>query len=83
VFDLGLTGPDQGEGATYIAVGPDADPEQYKQDGAYVYQSVANNIFIGLRVLDPDPDYFDRFRSEYRPPRIRTAISSWATGRVS
>jgi hypothetical protein len=70
VFDLGLTGPDQGEGATYIVVGPEDDPEQYKQHGAHVYQSATNNIFIGLRILEQDPDYFDKFTSEYRMGRV-------------
>jgi hypothetical protein len=43
VFDLGLTGPDQGKGATYIVVGPEDDPEKYKKDGVYVYQSATNS----------------------------------------
>ncbi len=70
VFDLGLTGPDRGQGATYIVVGPGDDPEQYKQDGVNVFQSATNNIFIGLRILDQAPDYFDKFTSEYRMGRV-------------
>jgi hypothetical protein len=66
IFDLGLTGPDQGNGATYIVVGPEDDPEKYKKDGVYVFQSATNNLFIGLRLLDPDPSYFDTFASQYK-----------------
>jgi hypothetical protein len=69
IFDLGLTGPDKGEGATYIVVGPEDDPAKYDKDGAHVYQSPTNNIFIGLRILDQDPVYFDKFTSEYRMGR--------------
>jgi hypothetical protein len=83
VFDLGLTGPDQGEGATYIVVGPEADPEQHRQDGAHVYQSASNNISIGLRILDPDPGYFDKFTSAYRMGRVgeELAPSNFIQGR--
>lgn len=66
VFDLGLTGPDEGNGATYVIVGPDDDPSQYEEDGVYVFQSATNNLFIGLRLLDPDPSYFDTFVSQYK-----------------
>lgn len=66
IFDLGLTGPDQGRGATYIVVGPADDPSRYEADGVNVFQSETNNIFIGLRILDPDPDYFEAFTSAYQ-----------------
>jgi hypothetical protein len=75
VFDLGLTGPDQGEGATYIVVGPEDDPEQYQQHGAHVFQSATNNIFIGLRILDPDPGYFAKFASDYRMGRVGAELA--------
>ena len=28
------------------------------------YQSVTNNIFIGLRILDPHPDYYQKFTQD-------------------
>lgn len=31
VFDLGLTGPDKGEGATYVVVGPEEDAAQHQR----------------------------------------------------
>jgi len=66
VFDLGLTGPDQGKGATYIVVGPDDDPGKYKKDGVHVFQSATNNIFIGVRILDPDPAYFKKYMTDFK-----------------
>ena len=66
VFDLGLTGPDKGQGATYIVVGPEDDPEQYKADGVNVFQSATNNLMVGIRILDPDPAYYDSYVSAYQ-----------------
>lgn len=65
VFDLGLTGPDQGEGATYVVVGPEDDPSQYEADDIHVFQSETNNVLVGIRILDPDPAYYDTYVSEY------------------
>ncbi len=76
VFDLGLTGPDQGKGSTYIVVGPDDDPDTYAKDGVHVYQSATNNIFIGLRILDPDPGYFDSFAGAYKMGRVGGAMAT-------
>jgi len=69
VFDLGLTGPDQGKGATYIVVGPEDDLAKYKKDSVQVFQSATNNIFVGLRILDQTSGYFDKFASEYKMGR--------------
>ncbi len=65
VFDLGLTGPDQGKGATYIVVGPGDDPAKYRKEGANILQSATNNIFVGLRILDQDPAAYDKFTRAY------------------
>ena len=76
VMDLGLTGPDKGQGATYILVGPEDDAAKYKKEGVYVFQSDTNNIFIGLRILDPDPKYFDKFTSEYMMGRVGQKLAT-------
>lgn len=68
--DLGLTGPDAGTGATYVIVGPTDDVAKCQQSGVRVYQSVTNNIFIGLRILEKDPAYFDTFTSSYKMGRV-------------
>jgi hypothetical protein len=70
IFDMGLTGPDKGKGGTYIVVAPEDDPAKYKRDGVNVFQSATNNLFVGLRILDQDPTYFDRFTSEYKMGRV-------------
>ena len=76
VFDLGLTGPDQGKGATYVVVGPDDDPKKYKAAGRYVYQSATNNIFIGLRILEKDPAYYKKFTSTYQMGRFGKQLAT-------
>src|ERR1700740_260788 len=66
IADVGLTGPDQGKGGKYIIVGPGDDPSKYKKDGVYVFQSATNNVFFGLRLLEADPNYKNKFKSELK-----------------
>lgn len=68
--DLGLTGPDQGQGARYVLVGPDHDPADYQGEGDFVFQSATRNLGIGIRLLDPDPAVADMFRSSIRLARF-------------
>lgn len=70
VFDLGLTGPDQGRGATYIVVGPEDDPAKYEKDGINVFQSPTNNILVGIRIIDPDPTYYETYKSQYKMGKV-------------
>jgi hypothetical protein len=69
VADLGLTGPDQGNGATYIVVGPEHDPKKYRKEGVYVLQSATNNRFFGLRILDPGPAFYTNFKAALKMGR--------------
>ena len=66
IADVGLTGPDQGKGGKYIIVGPEDDPAKYKKPGVYVFQSATNNIFFGLRLLEDDPNYKEKFKSQLK-----------------
>lgn len=70
VFDLGLTGPDKGQGARYIVVGPEDDLAKYQKEGVHVYQSATNNVLVGIRILDPDPAYYDKYVSAFRMGRV-------------
>lgn len=82
VFDLGLTGPDKGEGATYIVVSPEDDPSQYEVDGVHVFQSATNNVLVGIRILDPDPAYYDTYVSEYKMgPTGNTTEATFVRGK--
>src|SRR6185295_14520125 len=54
--DMGLTGPDGGKGGEYVIYGPE-DKGNYKKAGVYTYQSATNIVFVGLRLLDPDPEF--------------------------
>lgn len=51
--DLGQTGPDGGKGAKYLILGPGHD--EMNPDGYIVVRSPTWNVFLGHRVLDPDP----------------------------
>jgi hypothetical protein len=51
--DLGQTGPDQGKGAKYLILGP--GHEELLPKGYIVVRSPHWNLFLGHRVLDPDP----------------------------
>lgn len=70
VFDLGLTSPDKGQGGTYIVVGPEDDPSKYEADGVMVFQSATNNVMIGTRMIDPDPNFFEKYKSQYKMARV-------------
>lgn len=66
VIDVGMTGPDQGNGGRYIIVGPDEALADYEDEGAYVYRSETNTLFLGLRLLDPNPEFAENFQRELR-----------------
>jgi hypothetical protein len=66
ITDLGLTGPDLGKGGKHIVVGPEDDPEKYKKPGVFVSHSETNNIMFALRLLEPDPTYEEKFKSELK-----------------
>ena len=55
VADLGLAGPDKGEGGRYLFLGPGQEkPENAEVD--YVLKSGTMNILFGIRILTPDPE---------------------------
>ncbi len=66
ITDLGLTGPDKGQGSKYILVGPEDDKSKYEDKNALVYQSPTNNIFIGLRLLNPSPEFAETFKKNLK-----------------
>jgi hypothetical protein len=52
--DLGVVGPDQGNGGKFLILPPGHEP--VKADGYYVVQSPGRTAFIGIRLLDADRD---------------------------
>lgn len=70
VSDIGQTGPDKGKGASYIIVGPDEDTKKYAGKADYVFQSETNNIFIGIRLLDPSPEFEKKVEKEMMVCRV-------------
>ncbi|OHX67464.1 DUF1254 domain-containing protein [Flammeovirga pacifica] len=74
VVDLGLTGPDKGQGGTYIICGPNDDPKNYEGQADFVVQSETNNFFIGLRILEEDPKAVDKFKSKLKLGKVEGAL---------
>jgi hypothetical protein len=72
LVDMGLTGPDQGKGGTYVLVGPNDDPAAYAAPGVFVAHSATNTILLGLRVLDPDPAFYALVKSSLKMGRHGT-----------
>ena len=52
--DTGQTGPDKGAGGKYLVLGP-SDPD-LKPEGYFIVRSPTVNIWVGQRVLDPNPE---------------------------
>ncbi|MEM6159329.1 DUF1214 domain-containing protein [Erwinia sp. P6884] len=76
VSDIGQTGPDKGKGGSYIIVGPEAKLAGYKSQADYVFQSQTNNIFIGLRLLDPSAEFEKRIQNEMKVARVGEPMQS-------
>jgi hypothetical protein len=53
ITDLGITGPDQGEGGKYVFVAPEQEAPAAK--GIFVLRSPTFGIVLFYRALDPDP----------------------------
>jgi hypothetical protein len=70
VCDLGLTGPDRGQGGTYVIVGPEHDPDAHRREGVHVFQSATNNLLVGLRVLDDTPGFFEAVTRRFTMARV-------------
>ncbi len=52
--DVGVVGPDKGQGGKYLLLGP--GHEDPKATGFIVIRSTTNLVFFGVRLLDPDRD---------------------------
>ena len=76
VADLGLTGPDKGEGGKYILLGPDGDKSKYENSGAFVFQSPTNNVFVGLRLVDPSAEFAKKFKASIKLGKYGEALKN-------
>jgi hypothetical protein len=52
--DCGQTGPDKGNGGKFLILGPNDKDIKPAPEGYYVFRSPTNNVWIGMRGLDPD-----------------------------
>jgi hypothetical protein len=64
ITDLGLPGPDKGNGAKYLIVPPGHNGDVPKDYTAF--DSPTNNIFIGIRLLDADQKKADALLAQVR-----------------
>ncbi len=70
VASFGMSGPDKGKGGRYLVVGPEDDPTKYSDMERIVIQSPSNNIFLGLRIIDTDPQFATEFESSFKISRL-------------
>jgi hypothetical protein len=66
----GLTGPDLGKGGRYVLVGPGTNIDDVVVENASVFQSPTNNVAFTQRILDNDPEFYAKFKSEMRIGRL-------------
>ena len=57
-------GPDQGQGGTYLLVGP-GQPVPSGHIADYVIQSNSNLIFLGTRIIGEDTEGVERMRRQH------------------
>ncbi len=76
IADLGLTGPDQGQGGEYILIGPEDDLSNYADSKAYVLQSPTNNVMVGLRILDTSPEFDKKFKGSIKMGKYGEALKN-------
>lgn len=65
ITDLGLSGPDQGEGGKYLILPPGQKAPQ-GVEGYRVFESPTNNLFHGFRGLSKDPKEAAALNSQYQ-----------------
>jgi hypothetical protein len=70
VIDLGLTGPDAGDGGRYVIVGPGNDAPDEQPTGVLVHLSPTVVTGVGLRILSPDPDVTSQVKQSLRMGRL-------------
>jgi hypothetical protein len=64
ITDIGLPGPDKGKGAKYLIT-----PPGYKgknPNGYRVFESPTTNIFLAIRIIEPDPAKYNQLKSGFR-----------------
>ena len=62
--DLGVLGPDAGQGGKYLLVGP-GQPVPDDHDAQWVIESNCNLVFLGTRIIGADAESTDRLRREH------------------
>jgi len=77
LVDMGQTGPDRGNGGTYVIVGPGQEVEL--PEDVYLAESPTMNVFWGFRALDKDPAKADALLKALRIYPFSAAANPPAT----
>jgi hypothetical protein len=64
ITDIGLVGPDKGKGAKYLIIPPGYKGKRPK--GYLVFESATNNIFLAIRIIEPDPKKAAALQAAFR-----------------
>ena len=64
ITDIGVTGPDKGKGAKYLITPPGYKGK--KPDGYKVFESPTNNIFLAIRIIEPDLKKYNALKTGFR-----------------
>ena len=70
----GLTGPDRGKGGRYVLVGPETNMDDVAVENAPVFQAPTNNVAFTQRILDDDPEFYAKFKSQLRIGRLGRSL---------
>ncbi|MGY6215893.1 DUF1254 domain-containing protein [Methylolobus aquaticus] len=65
ITDMGLSGPDKGEGSKYLIL-PPGQKVLPGIEGYRVFESPTNKVFPGLRILTTDPQRAEALKGSYR-----------------
>jgi hypothetical protein len=64
ITDIGLVGPDKGKGAKYLIVPPGYEGDKPKD--YLTFESPTNNIFLAIRIIEPDPAKGKALKAAFR-----------------
>ena len=67
VYDFGMSGPDAGNGVTFLILAPGMQaPVGYDMSKYTIINSPTNVTFLGVRALMPDPDEANAFLAKFK-----------------
>ncbi len=74
ITDIGLPGPDKGKGGKYLITPPGYKGK--KPEGYFVFESPTNNIFMAIRIIEPDPTKYDKLKAGFRSYAYKDRVNA-------